>query len=54
MASYQFLADVRRRDPLWYRAAETCIAVAVVVSNLFSDALEDGTARIAARFRRFK
>lgn len=49
MASHQFLARARARDPLWYRVGETVFALAIIASNMFSDALEDAAARISKR-----
>lgn len=46
MASHQFLTRARAADPLWYRVGETVVALAIIASNMFSDALEDGAARI--------
>lgn len=49
MASHQFLAHARDRDPAWYRATEVIVTLAMVVSNVLSDALEDGAARVWRR-----
>ncbi|MGC5078443.1 hypothetical protein [Agrococcus sp. DT81.2] len=46
MASYQFLADVRRRDPLWYRICEVTVALAIIGSNWLSDTIEDAAGRV--------
>lgn len=49
MASHQFLARARAKDPLWYRVCEVVVALAIIASNALSDAVEDGAARIFGR-----
>lgn len=44
-----FTSRLRAADPLWYRVGETVVALAIIASNMFSDALEDAAARISKR-----